>query len=157
LFARPDFWQVMLKIIDVSSSELDPEADFNDNARILLGLERITKVYGYPAIRKQIQGHERQFIAAHITALERISVFYKGVAAKDIVAGANYNYLKFASSPKALVNSALLMGDQVNAAQAKAARQSLLALQPDDSQLAAREGLLRFIDQGITELRRLAD
>jgi hypothetical protein len=154
LLAREDLWETMASGIEFSSNQLDRNAKFVDNARILSGLKKVANLYSYPPIKKQIMGHEKDFIKAHIAALSSIGQFYKDVDERDIHMGDNYNYLKFAGTASTLADVALGMASKVDLPRAERARSSIPALTPDTKKLPSRGEVIQYIDRATTELQR---
>ena len=61
--------------MDYCATRLDVHAQGTVNVNAITGLMTVPILYRYPAIRANIPGHEREIIAAHVRALERLSAY----------------------------------------------------------------------------------
>jgi protocatechuate 3,4-dioxygenase beta subunit len=123
LFHRPDCWKGLIASLDYYAAQLAVSGKATDNVNAIAGLMTVPKFYGYPAIRVNITGHEREIIAAHVRALRRISAYLNASAAST---GKGQHEAFFAPmAPSDLINWALALGQGLSEQQYQAARAAL--------------------------------
>ncbi|MCF7957502.1 MAG: HEAT repeat domain-containing protein [Phycisphaerae bacterium] len=75
LFNRPDLWEAIVAGITVSSTQLSPSKPDKENLNRIMALTSISDTYEYPPVKRNIAGHEKELINAHIRALSKIKTF----------------------------------------------------------------------------------
>lgn len=149
LFSRDDAWKIPIGVIDLYAADLDSHDQTGSNVNAIMGLTTLPELYGYPKVRKQIAGHEKEIIAAHIRSLERISVYLASMPAshQDDAPAPFFSV----TAPVVLVRWALVLGRDVSAEQYDAAHAALSQYKwlQDESPQHAKP----LVDRAIEELK----
>jgi len=153
LFRRPDSWKAFAAVADLCSSQLDPNGPTNDNVNAVMVLTSLPYFYGYPAIRKQLAGHEREIISAHLQSLKRISAYLDAPPGKG--QAANSAPFFSATAPTSLITSALALGKAVSPEKYEAARLALSRHQWAKD-YSARD-VKQYVDDATSELQRFLE
>jgi len=152
LFRRPDLWQAMVEAMSNSSLLLSPSNSDQANLNLAMVLTSLPSTYGYPPIRRNIAGHEKELIKSHIAALLRI---------KDFVVATSSQHARTTAplfTPRTaivLCESALTLGERLSAAEGRSAKELLQAFQWRDGRTG--EDLPRYVDQAVPLLRRFVE
>lgn len=153
LFRRPDSWKAFAAVADLCSSQLDPNGPTNDNVNAVMVLTSLPYFYGYPAIRKQLAGHEREIISAHLQTLKKISAYLD--APPDKGQPANSAPFFSATAPTSLITSALALGKALSPEKYQAARLALSRHQWAKD-YSARD-VKQYVDHATSELQRFLE
>jgi len=151
LFHRPDCWKGLVASMDYYAAQLNVHAQSTVNVNAIAGLMTVPKFYGYPAIRVNITGHEREIIAAHVQALKKLSAYLSASVAST---GTDKPKPFFAAMvPSALINWALVLGQGLSEQQYQAARAALS--HPKRAGIVASD-MRPYIDEAAIVLQQFA-
>lgn len=153
LFSRPDLWEAFRDGVVACSAQLAPAKSDQENLNFVMSLTTLPEMYAYPPIRRNMTGHEKEMIQAHITALLNIKEFVRAVSVRDTPESTAA--LVTPRTVIVLCQSALAIGKGLSPTQASSARDSLSQFKWSEE--AMTEDIPRYVEQGVAELRGLVD